>query len=72
MKKMLTTKAIAYAKKILNLERVLQDENSSKERQEEAMLSIQKIIDEICENFEPSAMYKVDEQIEILEKRSGC
>ena len=68
MKKMLTTKAIGYAKKILNLERVIADVNSTRERVQEAQIAIEKIIDEVCEKYEPTAMYKIDEQIELLEK----
>ena len=69
MKKMLTTKAIAYAKKILNLESILKDSNTTTERFREAQQSIEKIIDEVCEIYEPTAMYKIDEQIYILEKQ---
>lgn len=68
MKKMLTTKALGYAKKILNLERVIEDTNSTKERVREAQIAIEKIIDEVCDIYEPTAIYKIDEQIELLEK----
>lgn len=69
MKKMLTTKAISYAQRILNLERVVADEKSTKESVMEAQIAIEKIIDEVCDTYEPTAMYKIDEQIEILEKK---
>ena len=71
MKKMLTTKAIAYAKKILNLESILKDSNTTTERFREAQQNIEKIIDEVCQIYEPTAMYKIDEQIYILEKQKA-
>ena len=69
MKKMLTTKAIHYAKQILNLERVINDENSSEERIKEAQFAIEKILDEVADTYEPTAIYKIDEQVEILERK---
>ena len=62
MKKMLTTKAIHYAKQILNLERVINDENSSEERIKEAQFAIEKILDEVADKYEPTAIYKIDNQ----------
>lgn len=69
MKKMLTTKAIEYAKRILVLENIIGNKDTDIERKKEAQISIERIIDEICETYEPTAMYKVDEQIYIIEKQ---
>ena len=66
---MLTTKAIAYAKKILILEHKLNNADITKEEQDKVQLAIENIIDEVCETYEPTAMYKIDEQISILEKQ---
>lgn len=69
MKKMLTPKAIEYAKKILTLESIIGDLDTDLNRKKEAQSAIEKIIDEICETYEPTAIYKVDEQIYALEKQ---
>lgn len=69
MKKMLTTKAIMYAKKLWVLEKKLEDPNIDNKRKKELQKNIEDIIDEVCENYEPTAMYKIDEQVYILEKQ---
>ena len=64
---MLTPKAIEYARKLL----VLEDKIKLSENKEEilkAQKKIHAIVDEVCDIYEPTAMYKIDEQMEILEK----
>ena len=69
MKKMVLAKAKYYAKKIYDLEQEL---NATKdlEKTKEIMSKIQDVVDEICETYEPTAMYKVDEQIYELDKKN--
>lgn len=69
MKKMVLAKAKFYAKKIYDLEQEL---NTTKDLEEtkEIMSKIQDIVDEICEIYEPTAMYKVDEQVYELDKKN--
>lgn len=69
MKKMVLAKAKYYAKKIYDLEQEL---NKTKDLEEtkEIMSKIQDIVDEICEIYEPTAMYKVDEQVYELDKKN--
>ena len=67
MKKMLTPKAIEYARKLLILEDTIKTSNI-KEDVFKAQEKIQAIVDEVCDMYEPTAMYKIDEQMEILEK----
>ena len=69
MKKMVLAKAKYYAKKIYDLEQEL---NTTKDLEEtkEIMSKIQDIVDEICEIYEPTAMYKVDEQVYELDKKN--
>ena len=51
MKKMLTTKAIMYSKKLWVLEKKLEDPNIDNERKKELQKNIENIIDEVCENY---------------------
>lgn len=69
MKKMVLAKAKYYAKKIYDLEQEL---NTTKDLEEtkEIMSKIQDVVDEICEIYEPTAMYKVDEQVYELDKKN--
>lgn len=69
MKKMVLAKAKFYAKKIYDLE---QEMNKTKdlEKTKELMTKIQDIVDEVCEKYEPTAMYKIDEQVFELEKKN--
>lgn len=69
MKKMVLAKAKFYAKKIYDLE---QEMNKTKdlEKTKELMTKIQDIVDEVCEKYEPTAMYKIDEQVFELEKKT--
>ena len=69
MKKMVLAKAKFYAKKIYDLE---QEMNKTKdlEKTNELMNKIQDVVDEVCENYEPTAMYKIDEQIYELDKKN--
>ena len=69
MKKMVLAKAKFYAKKIYDLEQEL---NTTKDLEEtkEIMSKIQDILDEIHEIYEPTAMYKVDEQVYELDKKN--
>lgn len=68
MKKMTLTKAKFYAKKIFDLEQKLED--IPQEEKENIELKIVDIVDEICEGYEPTAIYKVDEEVQILAKKS--
>lgn len=68
MKKMFLAKAKFYAKKIYDLEKQL-NETKNLEKTKEIMSKIQDIVDEICETYEPTAMYKIDEQVYELEKK---
>lgn len=68
MKKMVLAKAKFYAKKIYDLEKQL-NETKNLEETKEIMSKIQDIVDEICETYEPTAMYKIDEQVYELEKK---
>ena len=68
MKKMVMAKAKLYAKKIYDLEQKLNKTKDLKETKE-LMNKIQDIVDDVCENYEPTAMYKIDEQIYELDKR---
>lgn len=68
MKKMVLSKAKYYAQKIYNLEQSLQ-KATEKEEINKIASNIQDIVDEICENFEPTAMYKVDEQIYEIDRK---
>ena len=69
MKKMVLAKAKFYAKKIYDLEQEL---NITKdlEKTKEIMSKIQDVVDEICETYEPTAMYKVDEQVYELDRKN--
>lgn len=67
MKKMLMTKAKEYARQLLNLEESLSSSTDKKE-QIKIQNKIESIVDEVCEIYEPTAMYKIDEQMYILEK----
>lgn len=69
MKKMVLAKAKLYAKKIYDLEKQL-NETKNLEETKEIMSKIQDIVDEICEVYEPTAMYKVDEQVYELDKKN--
>ena len=69
MKKMVLAKAKFYAKKIYDLEQEL-NKTKDLEKKKELMNSIQDVVDEVCENYEPTAMYKIDEQIYELDKKN--
>ncbi len=69
MKKMVLAKAKLYAKKIYDLEQELNTTKDLKETNK-IMSKIQDIVDEICEVYEPTAMYKVDEQVYELDKKN--
>ena len=62
MKRMVLAKAKFYAKKIYDLEQEMQ-KTKDLEETKEIMNKIQDIVDEVCENYEPTAMYKIDEQV---------
>lgn len=69
MKKMTLSKAKNYAQKIYKLELKLRDIKET-DSVIQITTEIQNIVDEICENFEPVAMYKVDEQVYEIEKKN--
>ena len=68
MKKMVLAKAKFYAKKIYDLEKKL-EKTKDLEETKKIMEQIQDIVDEVCESYEPTAMYKIDEQVFELEKK---
>ena len=69
MKRMVLAKAKFYAKKIYDLEQEMQ-KTKDLEETKEIMNKIQDIVDEVCENYEPTAMYKIDEQVFELDKKN--
>lgn len=69
MKKMTLSKAKYYAQKIYNLELKLKD-TTEMDSVLQITTEIQNIVDEVCENFEPVAMYKIDEQVYEIEKKN--
>ena len=69
MKKMTSSKAKVYAKRLLDLERK-RDKAQDKKEKESYELKILDIVDEICEEYESTAIYKVDEEVYSLAKKS--
>lgn len=69
MKKMVLAKAKFYAKKIYDLEQKLK-QTKDLEETKVLMNKIQDVVDEVCEIYEPTAMYKIDEQVYELDKRN--
>ena len=68
MKKMTSSKAKFYAKQILNYENELSN-TRNKEKIFEIQDKITEIVDTIVEQYEPTAMYKVDEAVYSLMKK---
>ena len=62
MKKMTSSKAKAYAKRLYDLENRI-EKSTDREELKELTIKINNIVDNIVEEYEPTAMYKIDEEV---------